>query len=89
MKLYEFTSVTGEDGARVVLVAGRVADHSDPTKQTGWITFQIAIDAPTGRSGATLRSEALEKARDILHQLSVDFENVARRAGQEPLGHRQ
>jgi hypothetical protein len=79
----------GEDGARVVLVSGRVADHRDPAQQKEWITFQVAIDAPTGRSGATLRAEALEKARDILNQLSADFENVGRQRGPEPLGHRR
>jgi hypothetical protein len=77
MKLYELTTTTSDDGARIVLVAGRVADHRDPKEQKEWITFQFSFDLPTVRNGALLRKEVLEKGRDILSQLLRDFERIA------------
>jgi hypothetical protein len=78
MKLYEFTTVTGDDDALLVLVSGRIADHREPTAQKEWITFQIAIDEPTVRNGAILRSKVLGKTHEILLRLSQHFEQLAR-----------
>lgn len=85
MQLYEFTTVTGESGARVVLVSGRVANHPDPAEQKEWITFRIAVDVPTALSGTLQRAAALERVRVILHQLEVDFERIGHQRGQAML----
>ena len=73
MKLREFTTETSEDGSQIVRVSGRVSTHDDPEEQTGSITFQLEIDAPTIRNGALLRAEALSEAQSILDQLARDF----------------
>jgi hypothetical protein len=73
MKLRKFTTETNEDGSQIVRASGRVADNADPEEQTEWITFQLAVDAPTVRNGALLRSEALGIAQSILDQLAKDF----------------
>jgi hypothetical protein len=77
LRLYEFTAVTSDDGARVVLVSGRVADHRDSTIQKEYITFQLAVDFPTVRNGAVQRQGALDRAHAILFQLARDFETLA------------
>jgi hypothetical protein len=77
MKLFEFTTVTAEDGKRLALAYARVADHRDPTEQKEWITFQLAIDLPIGQTGATLRKIVLTKAHETLFQLASDFERLA------------
>jgi len=77
MHLYEFTSVTQQDGDRIVRVAGRIADQPDRAAQSEWIEFQFAIDAPTIRNGAILRREALTKASDLLKQLAAGFQRLA------------
>jgi hypothetical protein len=75
-RLYEFTTVTSPDGKQVELVSGRVSDQSNPTGQKEWITFQLAVDMPTNLNGALQREAALGRARDILHQLSSDFDKT-------------
>lgn len=78
MKLYEFTSETGEDDAKVVRVHARIADHPQSDEQSEWIDFQIAIDAPTVLNGALLRSKALKKASEKLAELAAHFEQIGR-----------
>jgi hypothetical protein len=86
MNLYEFTTVTDPSGKQVVLVAGRVADHPDPKQQTEWITFQFAVDVPTALNGARQRTAALERARDVLHSLSLDFDKIGSQRDPSTLG---
>ena len=77
MKLREFTSITADDGQRIVHVAGRISDHPDRDEQKEWIEFQFAIDSHVIRSGAVLRREALEKASETLALLARDFQRLA------------
>jgi hypothetical protein len=78
MKLYSFTSLTNEDASEIVCVAGRIADHPEPTEPTEWIDFRIAIAAPIVLSGALLRAKALRQAIDTLHELAAYFERLER-----------
>ena len=76
MKLREFTTITNEDGSRIVRVSGHVSTHYDLEEQTGSITFQLEVDEPTILNGALLRAKTLGQARDILDQLAGDFAHL-------------
>lgn len=78
MNLYDFTTQTSEDGERIVLASGCVADHADPAQRRVWIAFQVEIDVPTVRNGALLRQEVLSQVRDTLHPLEMGFEQIGR-----------
>lgn len=66
MKLYEVSTLVDQDNpAKITHVSGRIADHSDPVKQTQYITFQLSTDAPTNLNGATMRQHVVRLIRDI------------------------
>jgi len=73
MKQFRLTTITNEDGTRIVHAAGRIADHLDCDEPPEWIDFQIAIDEPTVRNGAILRTKILEQVRDTIDQLITDY----------------
>ena len=77
MQLYEFTTVTNEDGSKLVRASGRVANHPERGEQTEWIEFQFSIDVQTVRNGAALRREVLTQAHEKLFELAKNFERIA------------
>ncbi len=76
MKLYEFTTVTNEDGSKVVSASGRISDHPDLALQKQHITFQIETALPIGQTGVVCRTKVLSQLISALTGIDTQFRSL-------------
>jgi hypothetical protein len=79
MQLYEVTTEPDTSGRKIKRFIGRLADNSDPEKQTEWINFGLKVNhCALGSSSRKLWMNALGEAIEKLESEKRRLEALER-----------